>query len=76
MKIWKEKVKIALEDNEGNYYDRIYEVREHTDEECAEARKNNILLSPISTGIVCLYYEGKYDMWCGVEFARQRIIKE
>ena len=66
MKKWPHKVKI---DN------LIYQVREHTDEECQKPRKDGLSLAPISHGFVCLYLNNKYVKWCGSFYAEKRIIK-
>lgn len=65
MKIWKDKVKI-----DG----KIYTVKEHTDKECEKPRSDGKYLAPISHGFVCLYQD-VYEKWCGVDYAKKRIIK-
>lgn len=66
MKKWK---KQALIDDE------LYDVVEHTDNECEKPKKDNKHLAPASHGFVCLYQNKVYQKWCGIEYARRRIVQ-
>ena len=66
MKTWKQKALIdGIE----------YTVVEHTDKECEKSRKDGQFLAPISHGFVCLYLNGEYKKWCGVDYAGKRKMK-
>ena len=65
MKKWNKKVKIR---------NKIFEVIEHTDEECESPKNDGKYLAPRSHGFVCLYENGIYKEWCGIFFAERHII--
>jgi hypothetical protein len=52
----------------------ICEVREHTDKECAIANKQNINYAPRSHGFVNLFQDDEFKSWCGVDYARKRLV--
>lgn len=66
MKTWKQKALIGGVE---------YTVIEHTDKECEKPRKDGQFLAPISCGFVCLYLNGEYKKWCGVDYAKKRKMK-
>lgn len=66
MKKWPNKIRIRT---------KLYDVVEHTDKEVNKPRNDGQFLAPISCGFVCLYLNGKYTKWCGVNYAKKRIIK-
>ena len=63
MKIWPVKVKMPRWG--------ICEVRQMTDRECNRFTNN---FTPRSHGLVNLFQDGVYMGWCGIAFAKRRIV--
>jgi hypothetical protein len=67
MKIWPINVKIP---DWG-----ICEVREMTNKETYKADKKGINLAPREFGFVNLFQDNVFVAWCGVAFAKRRMLK-
>lgn len=68
MKTWDKKISIKGTE---------YTVVEHTDDECTESRnrEDGYVFAPVSHGFVCLYKDGEYKMWCGINYAENLIVQ-